>query len=204
MSLTTPMLCEHVCVCLLSQGASVCMCAHTQRHTHTLAPCICVEWNSDYIAQPEVSLQEMMLALHSLSLSPLCPRKCKWTGEGKKMLLWDREDASHCTINNPVKLCVAKAGSAATLSSFLTPYSPLSLPPTLCLPPSLPLLLLPSLHLHPLSLSWSQREMSESKREAAQSISSCCDAECVICSIHKYFLSPCRAAELCNPLRRKR
>ena len=39
-----------------------------------------------------------------------------------------------CTINNPVKLCVAKAGSAATLSSFLTPYSRLSLPPSSLMP----------------------------------------------------------------------
>lgn len=70
-----------------------------------------------------------------------CLRKCKQTvedcegsggGVGGK-LLWDREDGSHCTINNPVKLCVAKACSAAILSSFLTPHSG---PPTVWLPPS--------------------------------------------------------------------
>lgn len=33
-----------------------------------------------------------------------------------------------CTINNPVTLCVAKAGSAAALSSFLTPCSLLRRP----------------------------------------------------------------------------
>lgn len=48
---------------------------------------------------------------------------------------WDGEDASYCTINNPVKLCVAKAGSAAAaaaaaLSSLLTPSSLLSPSPT--------------------------------------------------------------------------
>lgn len=48
---------------------------------------------------------------------------------------WDGEDVSYCTINNPVKLCVAKAGSAAAaaaaaLSSFLTPSSLLPPPPT--------------------------------------------------------------------------
>lgn len=48
--------------------------------------------------------------------------------------LRDGEDASYCTINNPVKLCVAKAGSAAAaaaaaLSSLLTPSSLLP-PPT--------------------------------------------------------------------------
>lgn len=68
----------------------------------------------------------------------------------------DGEDASYCTINNPVKLCVAKAGSAAAAaaaapSSFLTPSSPLLPPPTPSSSSSAA-----SSHLHYLSPSSSQ------------------------------------------------
>lgn len=154
--------------------------------------------------QPEDFPLETIAASHFLSLSHTqrhiislshLPGKCKRTSRReeilhkfkKKKLLWDREDASHCTINNLVKLCVAKAGSAAAFSSLLTPSFAASHSLT---PPRL-------LSLHPsfLSLScshpYSQREMS--KREAKLSIFLRWDAECTISSIHNIS---CPRAEL--------
>lgn len=109
---------------LLPQGV------HSQRHTHALTHCICVEGNSDFITTrglPYRLLPCILSLKHTLSLTLSGPENANVQEKGKKVQLWDREDASLCTINNPVKLCVAKAGSVAALSSVLTPLF-------LCLP----------------------------------------------------------------------
>lgn len=169
-----------VCVwCLLPQGAPIYMRAHTWMHTD---------------ARTHV-LKETVTSPHNLR-TPLKKMQTNRRRE-KKMLLWDREDASHCTINNPVKLCVAKAGSAAALSSFLTPL----LPPS-SLTPSLPSL---SSFFHYFLFYLSHFQSLRGKWGSSLNVLM---LWCWMCDLlHSHFLYPCRAHELeswVSVLRRKR
>lgn len=119
----------------LSFTCALCVCMHTQTHTHLCT--MQLYWMKHWLHHATWGLPCRDNSCPALSLTvslslflSFCLRKCKRTGEGGKKLLWDREDASHCTINNPVHLYVAKADSSAALLSFLTPYfcDALSLP----------------------------------------------------------------------------
>lgn len=127
---------------------SLYVCTHRDTHMH-LYTIYLTTWGLPYRDNccPAFTLS------YTLTFSLSAPENANEQEKGKKKLLWDREDASHCTINTTVKLCVAKAGSAATLSSFLTPYSFPSLPPP-SLTPSPPTLFFP----HSLSLFFISRQ----------------------------------------------